>query len=161
MEDVGANNKPQLETTKSPSPLASNLVNIKQRQKKKSSSSGQWIDAALSKAMVAIEEGNMSLRGVACHFNILQTSLLNYLHGKTIQRKRGTKEVLTIDKDKKVVQWLEHMQEIGHSVKITQLKVKVANFVQTRATPFSHGIPDNSWWKWFKVRHSTFSIRIA
>lgn len=53
------------------------------------------------------------------------------------------------------------MQEVGHFIFVIQLKVKVAEITQTRATPFSHGIPKDFWWEWFKVRHPALSVRVA
>jgi len=36
--------------------------------------------------------------------------------------------------------------------------MKVVELTPTRATPFQDGIPNNSWWYWFKHRHPKVNI---
>ena len=79
----------------------------------------------------------MSIRGAARLYNIHASSLGDHLHGRTIHRKRGARSILHPHEEDEIVAWLLRMQEIGHSITITQLKLKVAELTQTGVTPFS------------------------
>lgn len=57
----------------------------------------------LAEAVEAIEDGNMSLRGAARHFNVPKSSTSDHLYGRTTHRKRGAKGTLTTDEDLQVV----------------------------------------------------------
>jgi len=91
--------------------------------------------------MDAIENGTTSLRKASRHWNIPFTSLSDHLYGKTRSRKLGLIGVLTIKEDHVVVAWVFSMQEVGLSISLQQLKMKVAELTQTRPTPFRKGVP--------------------
>ena len=53
------------------------------------------------------------------------------------------------------------MQEYAYPLSMDQLRMKVAEMVQERITPFRDGIPGNGWIKWFKKRHSNLTLRYS
>ena len=48
---------------------------------------------------------------------------------------------------------------MGHPLNPSQLKTKVAEMTQSRLTPFTNGIPGNSWLKWFRLRNPHLVLR--
>jgi hypothetical protein len=53
------------------------------------------------------------------------------------------------------------MQQLGFSLTILQLKLKVALMTQGRDTPFTNRIPGTGWLRWFRKRHPELSVRVA
>jgi hypothetical protein len=107
---------------------------------------GNWTTAALEQAMDAITDQGMKVRVASRHFGIPQTSLRNHLYGRVISRKRGSQSVLKKEEEKKLVQYLFKMQDLGHPLILGQLRLKVAQATQTRETPWSAvGVPGKSW----------------
>jgi hypothetical protein len=80
------------------------------------------------------------------------------LYGKTKSRKHGPASVLIVEENQVVVAWVFPIQEVGLSISLQQLKMKVAYLTQTRPTPFQGGVLGSSWWYWFKRRHPEFNI---
>jgi hypothetical protein len=68
--------------------------------------------------------------------------------------------VLSDEEEASVVKWVLKMED-GQSVSIQQLKLKVAEITQSRPTPFTKGIPGDSWWNLFKRRHPDLSIGVT
>ncbi len=50
------------------------------------------------------------------------------------------------------------MQEVGLSINLQQLKMKVAKLTQTRPTSFRGGVLKNFWWYWLKRKHLELNI---
>ena len=53
------------------------------------------------------------------------------------------------------------MQDYGYPLSMDQLRLKVAEMVHCRVTPFRDGIPRNGWIKWFKKRHPNLTLRLS
>jgi hypothetical protein len=53
------------------------------------------------------------------------------------------------------------MGECGLSILLNQLKLKVTKMTQIMVTPFQDGIPQKTWWQWFKNQHPNVVIRQA
>jgi hypothetical protein len=105
-----------------------------------------------------VEEG-YKIREVARHFDIPTSSLADHVHGRTLTRKRGRREVLTDAKEQLLVDWMLKMANLGYPVNMGKLKAKVFELTQTRPTPFTDGIPGSSWMKWFRRRHPYLTLR--
>lgn len=86
----------------------------------------------------------MSIHGAKIWFNIPASSLEDHMYGRTTSRKKGAKCVLSTEEEVSVLHFLHRMQEIGHSITITQLKLKVAEHTQTKVRPFAGGDPVGS-----------------
>jgi hypothetical protein len=71
----------------------------------------------------------------------------------------GLGGVLMEEEDAAMLTWTLTMQERELSISLQQLKMKVAELTQTKATPFRDGIPSNSWWYWFKCRHPKINLQ--
>jgi hypothetical protein len=62
--------------------------------------------------------------------------LSNHLYGKRRLKKIGPTSVLIAKEDQMVVSWVLAMQDVGLSISLQQLKMKVVELTQTRPTPF-------------------------
>ena len=109
----------------------------------------QWTHEQMMAAIAAVE-GGQSIRVVARNFDIPQSTLLDYLHGKILKRKKGPPTVLSTSEEKALEEYILKMQENGFPLTMDQLRLKVAEMTQERVTPFRDGIPRNGWLKWFK-----------
>ena len=76
--------------------------------------SGNWIDATLMKAMDAVTDRGMKVKVAARAFNIPASSLKDHLYGKTTSRQRGNLPTLKPDEEKKLVDYIFKMQDLGH-----------------------------------------------
>ena len=68
--------------------------------------------------------------------------------------------VLTPAKEEELEHYLQEMVRVSCPLNITQLIAKVVELTQTRWTPFTNGIPEKSWIKWFKNRHHDLVLRV-
>jgi hypothetical protein len=66
--------------------------------------------------MDAITDQGMKVRVASRHFGIPQSSLRNHLYGRVISRERGSQSILKKEEEKKLVQYLFKMQDLGHSL---------------------------------------------
>jgi hypothetical protein len=96
--------------------------------------------------MNVVEKGTISLRKASRHWNIPLTSLFNHLYGKTRFKKVRPIVVLTTKENQVVVSWVLVLQDVGLSISLQQLKMKVAKLTQTRPTPFQGRILGTFWW---------------
>jgi len=85
----------------------------------------------LEEALDVIKNETTSLRKTSRHWNIHLTSLSNHLYGKTRFRKPKPASVLIVEEDQAMVVWVFSMQEVGLSINLQQLKMKVAKLTQT------------------------------
>ena len=99
------------------------------------------------------------MKEVSNNFRIPRSTLREHYFGKRKSRKIGPKCVLTMVKERQLVQYLEEMVRISCPLNPTQLKLKVAEMTQTRMIPFRNGIPGKSWIRWFKNRHPELVLR--
>ena len=113
---------------------------------------GQWTDAQMSAAMAAVERG-AKIRAVARNFDIPASTLVDHVNGKILQRKKGPPTMLIQSEEKALEEYILKMQEYAYPLSMDQLRLKVAEMVQERVTPFCDGIPRNGWIKWFKKRN--------
>lgn len=113
---------------------------------------GLWSTAHLDKAIEMIEGGTKILTAAKA-VNIPASSVRDHLFGKRKGRKRGRERILNDEEENDLKNFLLRMQNSGHPLTPAQLKMKVAQLTQTRATPFVDGIPGKSWLKRFRRRH--------
>jgi hypothetical protein len=97
-------------------------------------------------AMDVVERGNTSLKKAINYWNILVTSFLNHLNGKTRSMKVGPQGMLIEHEDEAMVTWVLNMQKVGLFVNIQQLKMKVVEITETKPTPFQSSILRDNWW---------------
>jgi len=84
----------------------------------------------LEGAMDAIENGTTSLRKANRNCNIPLTSFFDHLYGKTISRKPRPTSILIIEEDYALVTWVLSMREVGLSISLQWLKMKMAKLTQ-------------------------------
>ena len=68
----------------------------------------------------------------------------------------GPKTTLTIEEEEKLIEYMEQMVTLAHTLSANDLKFKVVDICQQRETTFMDGIPD----KLFKKRHLHLIMRI-
>ena len=105
---------------------------------------GQWSDAQMAAAM-AVVEGGGKIRAVARNFDIQASTLADHVNGRVLQRKKGPPTVLTQSEEKALEEYILKMQEYAYPLSMDQLRLKVAEMVQERVTPFRDGILGNGW----------------
>jgi hypothetical protein len=71
---------------------------------------------------------------------------------KTRLKKPKLEGMLIVKEDQAMVALDFSMQEVGLSISLQHLKMKVAKLTQTRPTPFFRAIPRTFWYE-FKRRH--------
>ena len=96
--------------------------------------SRNWTDATLQKAMDAVTDHGMKVKVAARAFDIPASSLRDHLYGKTTSRQRGNLPTLKLDEEKKLVDYIFKMQDLGHPLTPAELRLKVALATQTRET---------------------------
>ena len=111
-------------------------------------------------AVLAVERG-AKVRAGARHFDILASTLADHVNGRILKRKKGPPTVLTQSEETALEEYILKMQEYGYPLSMDQLRLKVAEMVQCRVTPFRDGIPGNGWIKWFKKRHPNLTLRLS
>ena len=99
--------------------------------------SGNWIDVTLQKAMDAVTDHGMKVMATVRAFDIPASSLRDHLYGKTTSRQRGNLPTLKPDEEKKLVDYIFKMQDLGHPLTPAKLGLKVALATQTREMPWS------------------------
>ena len=119
-----------------------------------------WTDETLHAAMDKITDEGMKLKVATKIFGIPSSSLRDHLYGKTTCRQRGTKSTLKRQEEKKLVDYVFKMQELGHPLTPLELRLKVATAIQTREMPWSAaGLPGTGWLRRFRSRHSEIASR--
>ena len=110
--------------------------------------------------MLAVDDG-APIKTVARRYGIPTSSLRDHVFGKTISRKLGKSGVLSSEEDNELVNWSFKMQNLGYPIILSQCRLKVAEITQDRDTPFTNGVPDPRWVKWFKARYPGLTLRVA
>ena len=122
--------------------------------------SENWSDASLKQAMDAVTDRGVKLKIALRIFGVPATLLRDHLYGKTLTGQRGKAIVLKADEEKKLVDYIFKMQDLGHPLIVAELRLKVALATQTRATPWSATrLPGKGWLRRFRVRYSEISTR--
>ena len=111
-------------------------------------------------AIVAVERG-AKVQAAPRNFDIPASTLADHINGRILQRKKEPPTVLTQSEETTLEEYILKMQEYGHPLSMDQLRLKVAEMVQYRVTPFHDGIPGNGWIKWFKKRHPNLTLRLS
>ena len=112
--------------------------------------------------MDAVTGQGVKLKIASRIFGVPATLLRDHLYGKTLSRQRGKAPLLKPDEEKKLVDYIFKMQDLGHPLTADKLRLKVALATQTRFTLWSAtGLPCKGWLKKFKSRHPEITIRRA
>ena len=111
---------------------------------------GNWTHETLQKALnVVIDEG-MKIRVASRVFGIPATFIRDHLYDKTRTRQRGAKPTLKTHEEKKLVDYIFNMQDLGHPLTTAKLRLKVALATQTRSTSWSaNGALRKGWLRHF------------
>jgi hypothetical protein len=110
--------------------------------------------------MAAIDRGCL-VQTTALDYDVPRSTLRSHVMGITLWRKCGRKPVLSAAEEGKLVNYIHGMARYGHPLNLTELKIKVAEATQLRATPFTDGIPGCGWLRWFRNRHPELSLRMS
>ena len=102
----------------------------------------------------------MKIRVASRLFGIPTTSIRDHLYGKTRTKQRGAKPTLKAHEEKKLVDYVFKMQDLGHLLTTIELLLKVALATQTRSTPWSaNGALGKCWLRRFQHRHPELATR--
>ena len=94
----------------------------------------------------------MKVNAASRKFGIPASSLRDHLLGKTRSRQRGNSPALKPDEEKKLVDYIFKMQDLGHPLTARELHLKVALATQSRETPWSAtGVPGKGWLRRFRL----------
>ena len=118
---------------------------------------GQWTNEQMYAAITTVERG-AKVRAVARNFDIPASTLADHVNGRILHRKKGPPTVFTQSEEKALEEYILKMQEYGYPLSIDQLRLKVAEIIQDRVTPFRDGILGYGWIKWFKKRHLNLAL---
>jgi hypothetical protein len=121
---------------------------------------GNFSDQQLRAAMAAVDRG-CPVQTAALDYDVPRSILRSHVIGITLSRKRGRKPVLSATEEGKLVNYIHGMARYGHPLNLTELKIKVAEATQLRATPYTDGIPGRGWLRWFRNRHPELSLRMS
>ena len=122
---------------------------------------GTWTEDHMKEAIKEVRKGAVSIAKIGEKFGIPETSIRDWMSGKTSSKKRGPRTVLTKEEEGAIVDWCLEMQRNGHSITFYMLRRKVADVCQGRETPFKNGVPGKSWMDWFRKRHPNVMIEAA
>ena len=110
--------------------------------------------------MDAITDWGVKLKTMSRIFLVPATLLRDHLYSKTLSRQRSKASVLKANEEKKLVDYIFQMQDLGHPLTVAELRLKVALATQTRFTPWSAiGLPGKSWLRRFRIRHPKIATR--
>ena len=102
----------------------------------------------------------MKVRGASRTFGIPCSSLRDHLYGKTTCRQRRTKPTLSGVEEKKLVQYIFKMQDLGHPLTPTKLRLKIALATQARSTPWDESrMLSTGWLSRFWGKHPEFATK--
>lgn len=122
---------------------------------------GTWTEESMKEAIKEVKKGTSSIGKIGEKYGIPESSIRDWLTGKTSSKKKGPRTVLSKEEEESMVDWCMDMQRNGHSITFYMLRRKVADICQGRETPFRNGVPGKSWMDWFRKRHPTVMIEAA
>ncbi|XP_024364274.1 uncharacterized protein [Physcomitrium patens] len=122
---------------------------------------GNWSEESMKEAIKEVKKGTASIGKIGEKYGIPESSIRDWLTGKTSSKKKGPRTVLTKEEEDSMVDWCLEMQRNGHPITFYMLRRKVADVCQGRETPFRNGVPGKSWMDWFRKRHPTVMIEAA
>jgi hypothetical protein len=96
---------------------------------------------------------------VARYFDMPASSLRDHIYGRSTRRKRGRQGVLSVQEESDLIQYLLKMQDLGYPLTVGDLRLKVAEIIETRVNPFTNNIPRAGWLRWFRCRHPELVLR--
>ena len=116
-----------------------------------------WTKVQHSAAIRDVERG-ATIRIAARVHQILALSLRDHLYGTITKTKQGRQGMLSQAEETSFKQYLLQMQDLGYPLTIGQLRLKVAQMVETYKNPFRNGIPGAGWLRWFRRRHLNLAL---
>jgi hypothetical protein len=125
----------------------------------------KYPEEALYKALQAIREDNMGIRGASRKYGVPRGTIQDRLHGrvKEAPRRMGPATVLTQDKETHPENWLTELAKCGFPQKKKDLFTSVQKIVsaKNKKTPFKQNRPGEKWYRAFIRRHPKLSLREA
>jgi hypothetical protein len=125
----------------------------------------KYPEEALYKALQAIREDNMGIRGASRKYGVPRGTIQDRLHGrvKEAPRRMGPATVLTQDEETHLENWLTELAKCGFPQKKNDLFTSVQKIVsaKNKKTPFKQNRPGEKWYRAFIRRHPKLSLREA
>lgn len=123
----------------------------------------QYTAESLSLAIEDVRHNKLSLRKAAMQYGIPKSTLSMYVAGKLeIGVKRGPASILSVEEERRLVEYVVHMGQIGYGRTREQLLDIVAKMVSSdgRENPFVNDRPGRKWWVLFKQRNPEVTLRV-
>ena len=132
----------------------------KQLEGRRQKNTSAWTDRFLENALNSITNDGMSFREASKVYGIPTTSIRDHLYGRTTSRQKDIRPVLAAYEEKKIVDYVFNMQDLGHPLTLAELRLKVATAIQTRSTPWNaSGVLSRGCLHIFCSRHPEISSR--
>lgn len=116
-------------------------------------------------AMQAVDAGS-PIWTMARYFDMPASSLRDHIYGRSTGRKYGRQRVLSVQEESDLVQeendlvqYLLKMQDLRYPLTMGDLRLKVAEIIETRVNPFTNNIPRAGWLRWFRRRYPELVLR--
>lgn len=146
--------------------VTSRRISVKRADKKKGpniSSKFQYSEHQMNCAIEEIRRNNISVRDAAKKFNVPKSTLNDKARGSTpVPRRMGPKTFMNSTMENRIVQCLFTLADAGFPITKQQLLDNVADLMsKEEVNPFIGGRPGRKWFKLFRSRHPTVSMRVA
>lgn len=123
----------------------------------------QYDKTKLDAAMAAIKSGLMSQRQASKDFQIPQSTLSDYVRGRSNQdSKPGAKPILPPEIENMIAEKCVQASERGFGVSKQQLLSRVGHIAKAQNLPkikSKTGMPGQAFWSGFKTRHPEITLR--
>ena len=117
-----------------------------------------WSEAAMSKAIGAVSQENMSVRRASELYNIPRSTLADRITGRVQPgAKSGPPKILTDEEEEELVSFLCRLSDIGYP----KTRKQVVDLVNQIAITRGRTEISMSWWDSFRRRYSHLSLRSA
>ena len=122
----------------------------------------QYSESALQDALAQIRYGKLTIRKASKNYGVPRSTIQDKLKLQSdIPRKMGPSSILSVDEEKRIVQWVINLTKCGFPLKTDDLLNTVQKIVQDdkRKTPFRNGRPGRTWYHAFLRRNSELTHR--
>ena len=110
--------------------------------------------------MNAVIDNGMALKKAFRIFGVSPSFLRDHLYGKTEERHRVIKPTLKLHKEKKLVDYVFKMQDLGHPLTLVELYLMVVVATKRRSIPWNGpGVPGKGRLRQFRRRHPELDTR--
>lgn len=120
----------------------------------------QYTEEAISAAVADVRNSKLSIRKAAAKYKVPKSTISDRLTGKvTDGSKWGSKRVLSGTDENQMIDCAINRSQMGIGFSKSNFLRFAGAMAESRGLRFKHGKPFDMWWRRFKARHDTFSLR--